>query len=242
MRHVFRFLLAVGLLSQPLSLLQAQRTTKAGLVEWNMYGGGTFDLPGAAGYAGIFDSRNSANNQQRYEAGRKSQPQVGTGLAVALTKMLWLYADYSYIFPDRSTASVDFLGLTGVTTVNRHYWAGSAGFQLAFPNVQRVTPYLEFGGLILHHSYGTTSRYTNVSGTPFRSLRIAENISGPHVGGGVRIFVGETHGARFSVDGNYLTKALEQQVPSATQTSFPVIFRRGWGRVSVGYFWRFGRH
>jgi hypothetical protein len=220
--------------------LLAQKSVRAGTIEWHLYGGGTFDLPGASAFAGIVQATNPANSNQQFLNGRKVQPLVGTGLAVSLGKFFWAYGDYSYMFTDRSTANAALLNSTGTETVNRHYWLASGGIQMTFPTIQRVSPYLEFGGAVLHQSYSRTSQYTNIIGTPFSQQTIANNIAAPHLGGGVRVFVRERQGFRFAVDGYYLTTGVEQRVPGV-QGTFPFITRRGWGRITAGYFVHFGR-
>jgi hypothetical protein len=227
-----------------------QTKPKAGTIEMTLYGGGTFDLPGAASYAGLFDNSNSTNSVLKYEAGRKINPLVGGSLALSLAKILWAYGDYSYVVPDRTSANVALFNSTGVTTTNRHYWDANGGFQLMFPTVQRVVPYLEVGLGILHQNYDTSSAYTNIvissnptrTGNTSRTHPVVNSILTPHVGGGVRIFVKERSGFKFSVDGYYGGTGIEEQVPGAASSSFPTITRRGWGRLTAGYFFRFGRH
>jgi hypothetical protein len=165
-------------------LLVAQRSVPAGTVEWHLYGGGTFDLPGAATYAGIVQTTNPQNRNEQFQPGRKVQPVIGSSLAVSLGKFFWLYGDYSYIPRDQSEATATLGSSTGVETATRHYWLATGGAQISFPTVQRVSPYLDLGVGVLHHSYTRTSQYTNVIGTPFNQRSISENILTPHVGGG----------------------------------------------------------
>jgi hypothetical protein len=239
-------LLAAGLLLTA-STAFGQSTIKAGTLELALYGGGTFDLPGAAGEAGLFDSQSAANDSLQYKPGRKINPLAGGSLAVSLAKILWVYGDYFYVFPDRTSASVSLFDSTGLTTTSRHYWNGDGGIELMFPTVQRVVPYLDGGVGILHQDYDTTSAYTNVdqgngqSGNTYRALAVVNNIFTPHIGGGVRIFIKERSGFRFGVTGYYGGTAIQEQVPGATSGSFPTITRRGWGVITAGYFFRFGR-
>jgi hypothetical protein len=222
--------------------LFAQKAVPAGTVEWNGYGGGTFDLPGAASFAGLFETTNPQNTNQQFKNGRKIQPFLGSGITVSLGKFFALYGDYSYIFTDRSVASAALLNSTATTDVRRHYWLATGGVQLTFPTVQRASPYVEFGGGVLHQSFVRTSQFTNVIGPTFSQQRLSNDIAAPHIGGGVRIFLTERQGLRFAVDGYYLGRGLEQEVPGAVQGTFPTITRRGWGRITGGYFIRFGRH
>lgn len=217
-----------------------QKSVRAGTIELNVYGGGTFDLPGASSFAGIVQSNNPANSNQQFRNGQKSEPLLGTGLAVSLGKFFWLYGDYAYMFPDRSTANASLFSSTGVETVDRHYSLAHGGLQVTFPTVQRVSPYLELGAGILHQSYTRTSNYTNIIGPPFSSQSISNNIAAPHIGGGVRVFVKERQGFRFAVDGYYLGTGIQQRVPGV-QGTFPFITRRGWGSITAGYFVHFGR-
>ena len=227
--------------------LWAQRDVRPGTMEMNLYTGGTFDLPGAGSFVGISQANNPGNSRQQFSGGRKVQPLVGGSYLLALHRALWIYGDYSYVFKDKTASSVVLNASSAAETVNRHYWTSGAGIQLSFPTAQRVLPYLELGGIYLHQSYNRTSRYTNVSTTPFLVRDSSEGIWGAHLGGGVRVFTGEAQGFRFGVDGFYLAKGIEQRVPGITaldvnpSPTFPVITRRGWGRITVGYFWQFGR-
>jgi hypothetical protein len=217
--------------------LSAQRSAHLGEVEVAVHGGGTFDLPGAASYVGLFQTTNPSNQAAQFLPGRKSQPLVGGSLAVALHKMLWLYGDYSYMFPDRTAAAISFLGVNGVNTVNRHYWMADGGIQLTFPTVQRVMPYISLGAGRLHQNYSSVRTYSGISTT---SANNEFNSFTPHVGAGVRIFVTERSGFNLSADGYYSSKLLEAQVPGIGDT-YPTVTRKGFGRVSAGYFVRFGR-
>jgi hypothetical protein len=221
---------------------------KAGTFELGPFFGGTFDLPGAAGYAGICSVQFANNCNEKFQPGRKSQPVFGTDLAVSLHRVLWIYGDYAYMYPDKSTASAQLGSSTGVTTTNRHYWSAGGGFRIMYPTVQRVNPYLEIGLINLHQNYNTTTRYTNVVGGSgpssviYRTHGAVGGIWGPHIGGGVRIFPwGPRQGIKLSVDGYYLTSAIENAVSGATPGTYPTVTRKGWGRLTLGYFFRFGR-
>ncbi len=231
---------AVGVLTLIPAGLWAQRSTRPGEVELSFHGGATFDLPGAPSYVGIVESRNPNNRSQQFLPGRKSQPLIGGGAAVALYKVLWVYGDYSYVFPDRTAASTVFGSSTGVNTVNRHYWMMDGGFQLTFPTVQRVMPYISVGAGKLHQNYSSTRRYTNVTGVPLTYNRQVFNSFTPHLGAGVRVFLTERSGFRFSVDGYYSNRPLEALVQGVGDT-YPTVARKGFGRVAGGYFVRFGR-
>lgn len=240
-KDVARVVLAVAfLLILSGTTLMAQKSVPAGTIEWNLYGGGTFDLPGASAFAGIYQASNPSNSNQQYNSGKKSLPLLGGGLAVSLGKIFWVYGDYRYMFPDRSTATASLLNSTGVETVNTHYWLADGGVQVTFPTIQRVSPYLEMGVGNMHQSYSRTDNYTNIIGTPFSSVHISQDIIAPHLGGGVRVFVRERQGFRFAVDGYYLGHGVQQRVPGV-QGTYPVITRRGWGSITAGYFVRFGR-
>jgi hypothetical protein len=223
----------------------AQTQVKIGTVEINPYGGGTFDLPGAAGYVGLVDSANAANRQEKYNQGRRSEPFAGGRISVSLTKFLWVYGDYSYLFPDRTNAAVSLFSSSGVNTTNRHYWVSEGGLQFAFPTIQRASPFVEVGMGVMHQNYTSRTAYTNLAGANPNPVFVQNdrgNITiGPHFGAGVRIFRGERDGFAFGVDGNYLFTGLPQIVPAAGAGSFPTISRRSWGRVYVGYFFRLGR-
>jgi len=56
----------------PHSAWGANKRSKAGTIELGLYTGGTFDLPGAAGYAGICQVRFPDDCRQKFQAGRKS--------------------------------------------------------------------------------------------------------------------------------------------------------------------------
>jgi hypothetical protein len=220
--------------------------TKLGTLEVGPYFGGTFDLPGAAGFAGLCAGQDC---NQQFRPGRKSQPLFGTDVAVALHKSLWAYGDYSYILTDRTTAQAQKNSSTGVTTTDRHYWMAGGGLRLMYSTVQRVNPYLEAGLINLHQNYNTTTNYTNVVGGSgpnsviYRTRGASGGIWGPHIGGGVRLFPwGPKHGIKISVDGYYLSSSIEQAVEGANPGSFPTVTRKGYGRVTAGYFYRFGRH
>lgn len=242
LRASFCAILAGGLIP---AVGYSQSTVKPGTVELMPYGGGTFDLPGATGFVGLFQSSNPQNRQEKFNQGRRSQPFVGGRVSVAIAKYLWLYGDYSYLFVDRTKGSVTLGGSSGVNTTDRHYSVAQGGVQLAFPTIQRASPYLEFGMGVLHQNYTTSTSYTNVIGSnpnPFFTQSDRDNIViGPHAGGGVRIYRGERDGFYVGVDGNYLFSGVRQVVPADGIGSFPTISRRGWGRAYVGYFFRFRR-
>jgi hypothetical protein len=232
----------------PARLAAQPPATKSGTVEVGPYFGGTFDLPGASGFAGICSTQSTNDCNQKFQPGHKSQPTFGTDLAISLFRGFWVYGDYAYMYPDKTAANAQLGNSIGVTTTNRHYWSAGGGLRLMYPRVQRVNPYVEVGLVNLYQNYNTTSSYTNVVGgtgpdsTLYRTHGAVGGIWGPHIGGGVRLFPwGPRQGFRISVDGYYLSRAVEQEAAGATPGDFPTVTRKGYGRVTVGYFFRFGR-
>jgi hypothetical protein len=217
--------------------LWAQRTSRLGETELGFYTGATFDLPGAASYVGASVTRAGAIDRDiRYLPGKKALPILGGGAAVALHKVLWAYGDYSYMFPDRSAATISRL-MSGVNTVNRHYWMADGGVQLTFPTVQRVMPYVSIGIGKWHQNYSSTRKYGSSSPTYSRTVNDAVT---PHVGAGVRVFLTERSGFKFTVDGYRSGKAISNIVEGVAD-SYVSTVRRGFGRITAGYFVRIGK-
>ena len=247
----------LGTLALPASVL-AQFSTKPGTVEISAGIGGSFDFPGASAAAGGFafiipGLPVPAAGIPKLSAGRKSQPIVGGGAGIALTRFLWIYGDYGYLFPDRQTASaglpvptVPTVSVTTSTEATRHYWTGTGGVELSFPTVHRIVPLVRLGGGYVHHSYNYRSDTPNYRSTPqFITFQIsnAENIPVVTFGGGVRWYWGERHGLRILVDGFRLSHGVDDVAVAEGRsgTGYLFVTRRSGGQVTVGYFLHFGR-
>ena len=239
-----------GIIAAQASLL-AQIPTRPGTVEISAYGGGSFDFPGAGIAYGGFSYTNTFN-PPKFTPGRKTQPTIGAEVGVSLTRFLWLYGDYAYLFPDRehATASIPLtntVSLTETASATRHYWAGTGGAELSFPTVHRVVPLVRFGGGYVHqrHNINWPPYNTRVGNIAFvdPGLQILEAESIPAVtfGGGVRWYWSERHGLRVLVTGFRLSHGVTDMGASSAVGGYGFVTRRSGGELTVGYFVHFGR-
>jgi len=222
----------------------SQQGGGTGQFEITLYSGGTFDLPGAAASAGLVRRSSTGaitRQENQFNNGYKSLPLVGGTLGFSLRRWLWISADYSYIFPNRNSAEVVFsdTGSSNKVTVDRHYSLASGKIQLTYPTVTRVVPYIELGVGSMHESYTSTRTLVNTGTSSPPPEAVSRDLVAPQFGGGVRIYVKEHSGFRFAAEGYILNRGIKQQVPGP-QDTFPFILRRGWGRITGGYFFQFG--
>jgi hypothetical protein len=247
------FICMLGILAGQASLL-AQFSTKPLTIEMSAYGGGSFDFPGATSASGGY-SFTSTIPKAVFVPGRKSQPIVGGEVGVSVTKFLWLYGDYGYMFPNSQQASATIpltatVNTTDVHYTTRHYWTATGGVELSFPTVHRVVPFLRLGGGYVHHSYNVywpgidvrlgNTRYYD----PGLQIVKGENIPAVTFGGGIRWYWSERQGLRFLVEDFRLGHGVTDLARSAianTSLGYGYVTRRSGGGITVGYFVHFGR-
>lgn len=260
MKTLVHVISVIGLvLTVPVSESYAQGRTGStkGRFEMSLFGGGTLDLPGASGAAGVANSSTGAS-ATKYAIGRKVQPLWGGGVAVSVASWLWIAGDYAIAAPgERQTIAATLGSTTDARTVDRHYWTGNGAFQVTYKTVHTVMPYFEVGVGVVHDSYSATRNggVFNIGGVlvtlpPSRVASDAANLFGPYFGGGVRIYRGERWGFRISADGGVLNRGIPQQV-RAQPIIIPGLFaglpsaesnRKGWGEFRIGVFRQFGGH
>ena len=237
MRLIFRLLLISSI---PASGLVAQQNMRPGTIELSASAGGLFDLPGATAFEGICQP-GTTNCHQQLRLGKALLPMVDGEIAVSLSRFIWVYGDYSYVFPDRQSASASLGTVTWQNTVNRHYWAATGGMELSFPTIHGLVPLLRFGGGDIYQSYNNYEVGTNTT-SPARNVTDAGGIKAGTIGGGVRWYLGERQGIRVMATGYYLGHSIEDIVASSrTVGGAGLSTRRSGGSITVGYFRQFGR-
>ena len=256
------------------SSLFAQAPTKPWTVETSVNLGGSFDFPGAGVGAGGYSEEYTYQSPyltqvpspalSHLSLGRKSGFVLGGEASISVTRFMWLYGDYGYIFPDRNQVSATVpvfllvgsqvlsLGLgTTVSTASRQYWTGTGGLEVSLPKIHRIVPFARFGAGYVHQSYNFNSSGENIAvstGVPGAPTTIVvpattitrfENIPSVTFGGGVRWYTGERHGVRIMVDGFRLGHSVDDVV-AAIGGGYTFVARRSGGRITVGYFIHFG--
>ncbi len=236
-------LLFLGTLLIQTNLL-AQMPLKRWTKEISIYGGTTFGFPGAG--SAVADCVIGGPCEHQVVLGRKTQPVIGGEIAVSVTKVLWLYGDYGYMFHDSNQATVSPGGFTDTNSATRHYWTATGGVELSFPTIHRIVPFLRVGAGYVRESY---SSVTNPDFLGFYPPVVSDTrpIPSGTVGGGWRWYWNERQGLRFMVDGFFLGRSIQDAALPACGAScgivdtIPYVTRRGGGRITIGYFRHFGR-
>jgi hypothetical protein len=231
----------------PQTRLSAQIPLKPWTGEFSVYAGGTFDFPGAG--SAVYDCLVSGPCMSQSKLGRRTQPVVGGTLSLALTRSLWVYGDYGYMFADRQETSVTLsvpvpgltpLKFTDTNTTSRQYWTAAGGVELSFPTIHRIVPFFRAGAGYVHQSYNSFTDPNFLALYPSERLSHQAIPSGT-LGGGVRWYWGERQGLRFLVDGFFLGHGVEELAQPGSGAGIPYVSRRSGGRITVGYFHHFGR-
>jgi hypothetical protein len=251
MKSTYRGVLLVSVIALCLPL-----TTKAQSIEIHGYGGGVFFLPGAraitglespctppSGFINCFSTFQFADSRER-----KLQPIVGGGGSIS-SKLLGVYLDYSYILPDRRSATTfdSATGSSAYETDKVRFGLFQSGLQVGIPSEYKIRPYFQIGAGFLHRTESSSDTFccaSTLSNAGTTTLTSTKNDLLFHYGGGIRWVPFTLHphfGVRVAIDGYYLRHPVFQGTPSAS-SSGNFIFqtpRYGFGRATFGFFWQF---
>jgi hypothetical protein len=225
--------------------LLAQKYMRPGTIDVSVHTGGIFDLPGATAVDSICLT-GTTNCQQQIRSGKIFLPLVGGEAAVSLNRYIWLYGDYSWVFPDSHSVSGSFGTATDTGTADRNYWSTTGGVELSFPTITGIVPLLRVGGGEVHERFNfndTGSSSSNSYSALTTELSQARSIPAGTAGGGIRWYIRERQGIIVMADAYYLGHGVYDVLPSTLTPGggAAVTERRSGGRLTVGYFIHFGR-